>query len=277
MDFLALLKAEKEKAKRLTETKQDKMIEELLKNHESDDGRELVEHKEVSNISSSSSPTTPTYIFPNDPTIVPVSFCPLKVSEKPFDNFRVGPIEEILYIPEAIDVAQEAYILKNIDEDGRNNSMWVTLKTRKLQCRQRGIGGDGSFPRWLNDLCSSLSQIGLLPNPSFVNHILINRYEMGQGIIHHTDGPKYDDKVAILSLESPCLISFRKLLTPDEIGLTANEDVVSCILQPRSMCPYLKRTFIYYKSKCFLSCFLFYLFQAYYFSVAMPIIAICMG
>jgi hypothetical protein len=53
--------------------------------------------------------------------------------------------------------------------------------------------------------------------------------------MHHTDGPNYENKVAILSLESPCIFSFRMNLSTDAIGCANIEDVVTIILEPRSI------------------------------------------
>jgi alkylated DNA repair protein alkB family protein 6 len=41
-----------------------------------------------------------------------------------------------------------------------------------------------------------------------INHILVNEYLPGQGIMPHQDGPLYHPVVAILSLGSPALMHF---------------------------------------------------------------------
>jgi len=53
------------------------------------------------------------------------------------------------------------------------------------------------------------------------NHVLLNEYEPGQGILPHTDGPQYYPRVAILSLGSPCLMRFRPRLAPAKVGAAA--------------------------------------------------------
>lgn len=42
------------------------------------------------------------------------------------------------------------------------------------------------------------------------NHVLINWYSLGEGIMDHKDGPLYDPVVAIVSLQSPTVFHFRK-------------------------------------------------------------------
>jgi alkylated DNA repair protein alkB family protein 6 len=41
-----------------------------------------------------------------------------------------------------------------------------------------------------------------------VNHGLLNEYEPGKGIMPHTDGPLYENTVAIISLEGDCVFEF---------------------------------------------------------------------
>lgn len=72
---------------------------------------------------------------------------------------------------------------------------------------------------------------------SLVDHVLINQYEATEGILHHTDGPVYLDTVAILSLSSSCLMTFRNKFNSEDIGKddSVSEDVFSVLLQPRSL------------------------------------------
>jgi len=41
------------------------------------------------------------------------------------------------------------------------------------------------------------------------NHLLINYYPPGVGIMPHSDGPAYYGKVIVLSLSSYCVINFQ--------------------------------------------------------------------
>lgn len=42
------------------------------------------------------------------------------------------------------------------------------------------------------------------------NHVLLNEYEPGGGILPHTDGPRYFPRVAILSCLSACRMKWRE-------------------------------------------------------------------
>jgi len=70
-----------------------------------------------------------------------------------------------------------------------------------------------------------------------MNHVLINEYQPGQGIMHHTDGPLYTPFVLIISLESSVLITFKRRLQSHEIGsevVGEQGTVFSVVLQARS-------------------------------------------
>lgn len=42
------------------------------------------------------------------------------------------------------------------------------------------------------------------------NHVLVNDYPAGIGIMPHSDGPAYRPKVLVLSLNSYCIINFQQ-------------------------------------------------------------------
>lgn len=122
------------------------------------------------------------------------------------------------------------------------NSNWTHLKTRKLKCLTRAVSNrgcetvSGCFPLWLDTICDSLASSGFVFRSIEPNHVLINRYEYGEGILHHTDGPSYHDRVAIISLQSSCLFTFRQRIESQHIGhAVVGEDVVSLVLEPNSL------------------------------------------
>lgn len=60
------------------------------------------------------------------------------------------------------------------------------------------------LPEWLTCLNSLLIQRKIFKKA--FNHVLINEYQPGQGIMPHEDGPLYIPHVAIISLQAPILI-----------------------------------------------------------------------
>ena len=74
----------------------------------------------------------------------------------------------------------------------------------------------------------------------------MNRYQPGEGIMHHTDGPLYFDRVVILSFGAPAVMSFRPRLSSENIGVSKNpshtetsaavlNNDINILLQPNSL------------------------------------------
>ena len=78
------------------------------------------------------------------------------------------------------------------------------------------------------------------------NHVLINEYEIGDGILHHTDGPMYHDIVAIFSLSSSCLMTFKRKLETHEIDSSNDGDIFSVLLRPRSLLVFNNAVYTHY-------------------------------
>eukprot|EP00536_Pseudo-nitzschia_multiseries_P006537 jgi/Psemu1/304234/fgenesh1_kg.140_\ len=69
----------------------------------------------------------------------------------------------------------------------------------------------------------------IFPSSSPPNHVLLNEYQPGQGILPHTDGPLYQDCTATLSLGSDVVIEFSKRLSSDEIGKAKTVSVMNSV------------------------------------------------
>lgn len=78
------------------------------------------------------------------------------------------------------------------------------------------------LPAWLEEIANVLVERNIFPSHLPPNHVLINQYQPGEGIMHHTDGPMYHDVVVILSFGAPALMSFRPRQSPDQIGSENN-------------------------------------------------------
>ena len=155
----------------------------------------------------------------------------------PISTCKVSDVDNIYYIPNAIDSDVATALQAHIDSNGLS---WTQLKTRKLKCFEKGSSGsttnDDSFPRWLQTLCDCLIQYNAYHSSIQPNHVLINRYEEGEGIPHHTDGPAYHDQVAIISLGSPAYFTFKRNVPTDMVGIVdGKEDIVKLVLEPNSL------------------------------------------
>lgn len=101
---------------------------------------------------------------------------------------------------------------------------WKTMSFGKRRVcmfgEEDGDGGGGSLPSPLQEIADELVSVGVFPSKTPPNHVLLNEYQAGQGILPHTDGPLYDSRTATLSLSSCVVIEFTKRLSSSEIGNT---------------------------------------------------------
>ena len=92
-------------------------------------------------------------------------------------------------------------IAKNEREEKsiQHNGKW----TRLHHAKRKVALFDGticSLPLILQRLANTLVDIGAFPSTHPPNHVLINEYQPGEGIMPHTDGPAYDSRTATISL-----------------------------------------------------------------------------
>ena len=132
---------------------------------------------------------------------------------------------------------------------------WVQLRGRSLQCwgntpsaPNSGAVVASSMPAWLGAVMRRVEQSGLfaeataeqpqlLPRYPSPDHVLINRYEAGQGIMAHKDGPAYQPLVAILSLASHTVMHFYHQPPHSAVlsGAEKGQPALSVLLERRSL------------------------------------------
>ena len=136
----------------------------------------------------------------------------------PGGPWGVGPEDGGLwYAPDFVS-AREADALVRQCYTARAD-MWTTLRTsgRRLQewgGRVRPESDGGTVPEptppWVAAVCAAVVESGVFPADAPPNHVLLNEYQGGQGIMPHEDGPLYAPTVAILSLAAPCVLDFKR-------------------------------------------------------------------
>lgn len=164
-------------------------------------------------------------------------------SEFCIQDFRISfeTVEGIFYVPDFVDLENEAKILSILD-----NIDWKVLTSRKSKLFGNIIQSSNlkkeddycssEIPAWLVSFIDGLVKLEIFPEHLRPDSILINKYNPMEGILHHTDGPGYYDRVAILSLRSDCIMSFRrKFLTEDIGGDVFAGDIFSVILRSCSL------------------------------------------
>lgn len=108
----------------------------------------------------------------------------------------------------------------------------MQLKRRRLQ----NWGGEpgrraAPLPVWVASIAHAFGATAGFDGPHSPNHVLINEYAPGEGIMHHTDGPLYHPIVAILSCGGGIGMTFR----PPRDDPVASGGGFSLYLQPRSL------------------------------------------
>jgi alkylated DNA repair protein alkB family protein 6 len=85
------------------------------------------------------------------------------------------------------------------EESVKHNGKWTRLK----HARRKVALFDGTIcdlPLILQRLSNTLVAIGAFSSTRPPNHVLINEYQPGEGIMPHTDGPAYENRTATISL-----------------------------------------------------------------------------
>eukprot|EP00877_Chromochloris_zofingiensis_P005928 jgi/Chrzof1/1589/Cz10g13170.t1 len=150
------------------------------------------------------------------------------------DAYEVGNLNTVYYIPDYLDLVTEQCI---INEVYASQAKWIQLSGRRLQNHGGIVHPKGlipaTIPRWLQQLVDKLHTDTQLFGDSPPNHVLINAYQPGHGILPHEDGPAYMPVVCILSTQSPAVIRFWR--KQQEGGTGGQPPVLSVALLPRSL------------------------------------------
>ena len=119
-----------------------------------------------------------------------------------------GSLQNVWYMGDFCTKQQSKWMLDCIFDDA-NAACWVQLKRRRLQCWGGEPPGFGDklpsfrpepLPEWAVLIAESLVGAGIFQKGQTPNHLLVNAYERGEGILPHTDGPFYFPRTATLSL-----------------------------------------------------------------------------
>ncbi|XP_068106623.1 alpha-ketoglutarate-dependent dioxygenase alkB homolog 6 isoform X2 [Hyperolius riggenbachi] len=147
------------------------------------------------------------------------------------------------YIPNYISEAEEEYLLRQVYNAPKPK--WTQLSGRKLQNwgglpHPRGMVPE-KLPPWLQTYANKISSLDVFGG-NCANHVLVNEYKPGEGIMPHEDGPLYYPTVTTISLGSHTLLDFYLPLdkgsSEEEAQVPQTEEqrhVLSLLLEPRSL------------------------------------------
>ncbi|XP_034187901.1 putative RNA/DNA demethylase ALKBH6 [Osmia lignaria lignaria] len=140
-----------------------------------------------------------------------------------------------MYIPNFVTSEEEEEIIKYV-----NNAplpKWTQLSHRRLQNwggipHPKGMIAE-EIPSWLTKYVDKVSSCNVFEKGKLPNHVLINEYLPGQGIMAHSDGPLFHPIVTTISCGSHTLLEFYKRL--DSTQQHEQNLEFSFLLEPRSL------------------------------------------
>eukprot|EP00800_Vazella_pourtalesii_P020624 TRINITY_DN735_c8_g1_i1.p1 TRINITY_DN735_c8_g1~~TRINITY_DN735_c8_g1_i1.p1 ORF type:complete len:224 (+),score=35.80 TRINITY_DN735_c8_g1_i1:301-972(+) len=151
-------------------------------------------------------------------------------------QYRIQDIAETAYyIPNFLTETQQQDLIHAIYSAPKPK--WTSLSNRRLQNwggypHPKGMVTE-PMPSWLSDQIISVTTTGLFGDKT-PNHVLINEYTPGQGIMPHLDGPLYHPVVVNISLSAPVLMDFYDTVS-EEIANLADRYKYSFLLEPKSL------------------------------------------
>jgi alkylated DNA repair protein alkB family protein 6 len=161
------------------------------------------------------------------------AFQPLHGSDQPPCSSSAPPLgllSSIIYRPDFISDLEEASLINEITSC---KLQFVSLNGRKALSVGGMVQSKGliptPLPSWAARLIAKLMEDDVSSwYEGSPNHMLVNRYAPGEGILPHEDGPAYHPSVVIVSLGAPAVLRFK----PKEI---LDGGLVSVLLMPRSL------------------------------------------
>ncbi|XP_037927391.1 alpha-ketoglutarate-dependent dioxygenase alkB homolog 6 [Teleopsis dalmanni] len=149
-----------------------------------------------------------------------------------FTNFVVRTCPPtITYIPNFITSEEEQHIMRQVEHAPKPK--WTQLLNRRLinyggVPHSKGMVAE-EIPQWLQTYVDKINNFGIFETEK-ANHVLVNEYLPGQGIMAHTDGPLFYPTVSTISCGSHTVLEFtEREKTPtsrDCSNMTENEKFV---------------------------------------------------
>jgi len=141
-------------------------------------------------------------------------------------------MERVALATEFVSAAAEAAIMRCVlSPDYERSGRWVRLRGRRLL----QFGGKPSpgpslverepLPGWLERVIDAVMRAGAFPGARRPNHVLVNAYGPGEGILPHTDGPLYHPSTATLSLGSDAVMAFTPRVPTAAVGTPGQRDL----------------------------------------------------
>ncbi|KAJ8716881.1 hypothetical protein PYW07_003508 [Mythimna separata] len=150
------------------------------------------------------------------------------------EDYRVITAPETAYyISEFITPTEEKGILTNIYASPKPK--WTQLSNRRLQNwggipHHNGMIAE-TIPQWLDKYLEKIHNLKLMDDKR-PNHVLVNEYLPGQGIMPHLDGSLFYPTITTISAGSHIVLNF---IEPTEDNTISTKPAFSFLLEPRSL------------------------------------------
>ncbi|XP_033211180.1 alpha-ketoglutarate-dependent dioxygenase alkB homolog 6 [Belonocnema kinseyi] len=140
------------------------------------------------------------------------------------------------YIPNFITEEEEQEIIKLVNKAPLPK--WTQLSHRRLQNwggipHPKGMIAE-EIPSWLKKYVDKVSELNVFEESKKPNHVLINEYLPGQGIMAHSDGPLFHPIVSTISCGSHTLLDFYERLDTEKVEKPPKYEF-SLLIEPRSL------------------------------------------
>ncbi|KAF6211994.1 hypothetical protein GE061_012512 [Apolygus lucorum] len=129
-------------------------------------------------------------------------------------EFRLTNVPgELYYVPNFISEEEEKFILDKVYAAPKPK--WVQLLNRRLQHWGGSPSKNGMIvepiPSWLQNFMDRINKLYIFEDKNVqTNHVLINEYLPGQGIMPHEDGPMFYPTIATINCGSSTVLRFEK-------------------------------------------------------------------
>ncbi|KAJ8405793.1 hypothetical protein AAFF_G00312300 [Aldrovandia affinis] len=145
----------------------------------------------------------------------------------------------VYYFPDYITEAEETCLLQQVYKAPKPK--WTQLSGRRLQNwgglpHPKGMLAE-KLPGWLQPYAEKISALGVFAGKT-ANHVLVNEYDPGQGIMPHEDGPLYYPTVTTISLGSHTVLDFYHPINSVQEDTPQTEQsryLLSLLVQRRSL------------------------------------------
>lgn len=144
--------------------------------------------------------------------------------------------ETVIYIRNFITSEEEHHILRHVEQAPKPK--WTQLSRRRLLNyggvpHKNGMIAE-AIPDWLQTYVEKINNLGVLGDRK-ANHVLVNEYLQGQGIMPHFDGPLFCPIISTISCGSHTVLQLHKTAESDSNAMNPDASLETKTTEPDSI------------------------------------------